>query len=395
MSLLLDALKTAEGQAQRNRSEEPARRDAGLTDHQILTLAEDEVAAPATAAPAKSPSAKAASTTAASGSFRHNPAAFPPIADTMRTRVPGGAGPRRWVKPALLAVLVLVAAAVLWMVFRPAAPLPALVPPAFGSPAAAVDVPATDAPVEQSRADSAGFDLTVDFSKPARGADEDVPVTGDSTVDPAPVQPAPAASRVDRSPVVISGRPSPLLAAHAALRAGDMQRAESLYRQTLAAEPDQPDAHLGMALIEQSRGARAAALAQYRAVLVLRPGDPQAWAGLSDLTGDGELEAMESRLRSLIATRPDPALHFALGNIMARQSRWPDAQESYFAAATGAPQNADYAFNLAVALDQLGKGRAASAHYAKALALAGDARAVQFDADAARVRMQQLEAANP
>lgn len=386
MSLLLDALKTAEGQAQRNRPDEPARRDATLTDHQILTLAEDEVVAPAKATPAP----------AASGSFRHNPAAFPPIADTMRTRVPRIAGPMRWVRPAVLAVLVLGAAAVLWMVLRPAGPIPALVPPAFGAPAAAVTEPVTAAPADPSPADSAGFDLTVDFSKePAGAMDEDAPGPEDSRVNPEPPHPAPPASRVDRSPVVISGRPSPLLAAHAALRAGDMQRAEALYRQTLAAEPDQPDAHLGMALIEQSRGARAAAIAQYRAVLVLRPGDPQAWAGLSDLTGDGELQAMESRLRSLIATRPDPALHFALGNIMARQLRWPDAQESYFAAATGAPQNADYAFNLAVALDQLGKGRAAMAHYANALALAGDARAVQFDADAARVRMQQLEAANP
>ena len=198
-----------------------------------------------------------------------------------------------------------------------------------------------------------------------------------------------------RAPVVISGRPSPLAAAHAALRAGDLQRAELLYRETLASERDQPDARLGMALIEQSRGATAAALAQYRAVLALRPGDPQAWAGLADLTGDGELESMESRLRSLIATSPDAALHFALGNIMARQSRWSGAQDSYFAAASGAPQNADYAFNLAVALDRLGKGRAAVPHYARALALAGDARAVQFDTAAARARMQQLEAIQP
>ena len=41
MSLLLDALKTAEGQARRNQPEGPARRDATLTDDQILTLAED------------------------------------------------------------------------------------------------------------------------------------------------------------------------------------------------------------------------------------------------------------------------------------------------------------------------------------------------------------------
>lgn len=389
MSLLLDALKTAEGQASRKNPDEPVRRDASLTDHQILSLAEDDVVAPAKAASASS----SAPGPAVSGAFRHNPAAFPPIAETMRTKVPR-MGPKRWIKPVAVVVLVLAAAVVLWMIFRPAAPMPALVPPAFSAPAAVVDAAVVETPAAPV-AESRGIDLTVDFSRnPVDESGDDAQLADAS---PPATQPAPAlvASRVERAPVVISGRPSPLAAAHAALRAGDLQRAESLYRQTLAAEPDQPDAHLGMALIEQSRGARAAAIAQYRAVLTLRPGDPQAWAGLSDLTGDGELEAMESRLRSLIATRPDAALHFALGNIMARQARWPDAQESYFAAVTGAPQNADYAFNLAVALDQLGKGRAAMPHYAHALALAGDARAVQFDANAARARLQQLEAATP
>jgi tetratricopeptide (TPR) repeat protein len=384
MSLLLDALKTAEGQAARNRPEEPVRRDVGLTADQILTLAEDEVARPAKAAPAP----------AASGTFRHNPAAFPPIADTMRARVPRLGGAKRWMKPALLTVLVMAAAAVFWVVYRPAAPLPALVPPAFPASAAAVAPAAAEPGV--APAESRGIDLTVDFSREPVAASIDAAVPdGESRIESAPVQPAPVAARSERAPVVISTRPAPLAAAHAALRSGDLQRAESLYRQTLAAEPDQPDAHLGMALIEQSRGARAAAIAQYRAVLALRPGDPQAWAGLSDLTGDGELDAMASHLRGLVASRPDPALHFALGNIMARQGRWPDAQESYFAAATGAPQNADYAFNLAVALDQLGKGRAAIPHYAHALALAGDARAVQFDAGTARARMLQLQAALP
>lgn len=388
MSLLLDALKTAEGQAQRNRPDETVRRDATLTDDQILTLAEDHVAAtPAQAAPA------------ASGRFRHNPAAFPPIADTMRARVPRAAATRRWVQPVGIAALVLAAAAMLWVIFRPDAVVPALVPPVQGAHVATTASVATESlavepavPVAAALAGASGVADATDAVPEEAGS---VRAASSAVADQGPAGDPVIASRVERTPVVITGRPSPLAAAHAALRAGDLQGAESLYRQTLATERDQPDAHLGMALIEQSRGARQAALAQYRAVLALRPGDPQAWAGLADLTSDGELHGMESRLRSLVATRPDPALHFALGNILARQSRWSEAQESYFAAATGAPQNADYAFNLAVALDQIGKGSVAATHYARALALAGDSRAVQFDAAAARARLQQLEAATP
>jgi Flp pilus assembly protein TadD len=388
MSLLLDALKTAEGQARRNPAEGPARRDATLTDDQILTLAEDHVAAPAPAKPGP----------AASGRFRHNPAAFPPLADTMRTRVPGTASTRRWARPVGIAALVLAVAAVLWVLFRQDAGMPALVPPLQGThaapPAPAEPEPVTVGPAAPAATAVAGpAPVVADDTTlaPEAGSDRAASADGDAGPSADPL----IASRVERAPMVITGRPSALAAAHAALRAGDLQRAESLYRQTLAAERDQPDAHLGMALIEQSRGARQAALTQYRAVLALRPGDPQAWAGLADLASDGELDAMESRLRSLVATRPDPALHFALGNILARQGRWSGAQESYFAATTGAPQNADYAFNLAVALDQIGKGSVAAAHYARALALASDSRAVQFDAGAARTRLQQLEATAP
>jgi tetratricopeptide (TPR) repeat protein len=393
MSLLLDALKAAEGQTQRSQSAEAAQRgeppaDSAAaavpavidapTEEQILTLAEEVASAPAKPAPAAPPQ------------YRHNPAAFPPMDDTepmVARRASRSQQWQRWVKPAGLAVLLLAAAAAAWVMFDPAAPMPALAPPVIPAPPVAVEAAATESvaatPVADTPADTGevAADTPDDYPYELEGnpADYELAVR------------APASVAV-RAPLVISGRPSPLTAAHAALRAGDLSRAESLYRETLATERDQPDAHLGMALIEQSRGGTAAALVQYRAVLALRPGDPQAWAGLADLTGDGELEGMESRLRNLLATRPDAALHFALGNILARQLRWSDAQESYFAAATGAPQNADYAFNLAVALDRLGKGRVAIPHYARALALAGDARAVQFDASSVRTRMQQLEA---
>jgi tetratricopeptide (TPR) repeat protein len=311
----------------------------------------------------------------------------------------------------VLLIALPLAAALYWTLFhRDAGPMPALAPPVSSmapAPAEAADEGARDAvrsgvetPATAETAaeialqppvprDAAGTGRT---ARAAAADPEDAPETA-ATAGTAGA--ASVAAAAPATPLLVQRSPSPLVAAHAALRAGDLARAEGLYRQTLAGEPDQPDARLGMALIEQSRGATAAALAHYRAVLQQRPDDPQAWAGMADLATEAELLPMESRLRYLAASRPDPALRFALGNVLARQSRWPEAQESYFSAATGAPSNADYAFNLAVALDRLGKGRAAIPHYARALQLAGDGRAVQFDAAAVRARVTQLEGAAP
>ena len=87
-------------------------------------------------------------------------------------------------------------------------------------------------------------------------------------------------------------------------------------------------------------------------------------------------------------------MQFALGNLYARQGRWPEAQQSYFRAFTAAPTNPDYAFNLAVGLDRLNQGRLAQNYYQRALALAQAAPA-GFDPNAVRKRLQELGATAP
>jgi len=201
---------------------------------------------------------------------------------------------------------------------------------------------------------------------------------------------SPSAAPIAKPIVIVgSSTPSPLQAAHAALQAGDLPRARMLYQQVLATDASQPDAHLGLALIAQSLQDRDAAIRHFRAVLTAIPDQPRAWSGLAELASDGELPVLESKLRGLLATRPDAALSFALGNNLMRQSRWAEAQEQYFAATTAAPDNAEYRFNLAVALDRLGKREAAVGHYGKALQLA-EGRPVQFDLAAARIRLAAL-----
>jgi len=93
----------------------------------------------------------------------------------------------------------------------------------------------------------------------------------------------------------------------------------------------------------------------------------------------------------LLRQQPQAAhLHFALGNLYAAQQRWPLAQQQYFEAFRLSPDNPDYAFNLAVALDRLGEEREALAFYRKALDLNHRGLA-RFDSLAARARIQALE----
>lgn len=160
-----------------------------------------------------------------------------------------------------------------------------------------------------------------------------------------------------------------LTAAYLAYRKGDFATAWQLYRTVLQQDGKNRDALLGMAAIAQQQGQDDSAVQYYGQVLTLDPRDPAAHAGLSALT-TGDAASTESRLKLLLMHRPDAAaLHFALGNLYAAQSRWGEAQQSYFNAANREPDNAQYAFNLAVSLDHLGQNKLAAQHYQRTLAL--------------------------
>jgi tetratricopeptide (TPR) repeat protein len=101
----------------------------------------------------------------------------------------------------------------------------------------------------------------------------------------------------------------------------------------------------------------------------------------------------EARLKQALAQEPGaPYLNFSLGNLYASQRRWSDAQQAYFNAYRADSRNADYAFNLAVSLDQLGKSRQALEYYRRALEL-GERQAAAFSAESVRSRIQILEGA--
>lgn len=398
MSLLLDALKEAEARKRATPAAAPSTVEAAFATDGALALAEEVVAEPDPVVPAASPGATAAVENPADALLRARAAratAAPPPASAGGGAAAATVGGRRnrlaWLIGAAGLLILLLGAAALYQAFD-REPEPIAAPPPIAAPddaTAAASLPpsrevvlAPEAPRAASRA-------------PVRSGAAAAPRSSARPASPPRPRSSRATASVAPASLTIERGGSPLSAAWTALQAGDLDRARELYLRVQAAEPGQVDAELGLAVIAQARGDDRAALRGYRKVLESVPDHPRAWAGLAELAGDGEVEAMESRLRGLLATQPSAALHFALGNALARQQRWSDAQTEYFAAASLAPGAADYAYNLAISLDRIGKGAAAATWYARALELAGQGRAARFDVAAARERLEQLQASQP
>lgn len=181
-------------------------------------------------------------------------------------------------------------------------------------------------------------------------------------------------------------------AGYDALRNGDLDRARTSYQVALARDARSLDANLGMATVEARGGNRAVAAGHYRRVLEIDPQNSTALAGLAGVADFARVEGLEVRLLEDIGRQPkSAALHFALGNLFASQSRWHDAQAAYYEAHRLEPAAADIAYNLAVSLDQLGQPRLAAEHYRRALE-AARGQQPQFDPAQVERRLAELAA---
>jgi len=180
-------------------------------------------------------------------------------------------------------------------------------------------------------------------------------------------------------------------AGYAAYQTGDLAKARAEYEQALGDEPTNRDALLGMAAVETRNGRYEAAEAAYLRLQQIDPRDSHAQAGLLALRSTRlDPLAAESRVKSMLAQDPGAhALNFTLGNQLAQQGRWAEAQQEYFKAFAADPENADFAYNLAVSLDQLRQLRLAREYYQRALALA-EKRGASFDPATVRARIAQL-----
>ncbi len=286
----------------------------------------------------------------------------------------------------------------------PPAPLPVPTPilaPAQAPPAPAAgpqasmpgELPATRRTRESTPGNSAPATDNGAPRRAAAAADAQPTGPGLSARGGTPVA-APANLRITRERAAPAVDPA-VNAGYAALADGNLEGARENYGRALTADNTSRDALLGLAAVASRSGRNDVAESYYQRVLELHPRDPYAVAQMSSLRSGGDAAVAESRVKALLANEREPAgaapLHFALGNQMAAQGRWADAQQAYFSAFSAEPDNPDYCYNLAVSLDRLHQPKLAHEHYARAIALAAK-RHAGFDLARARVRLEQLAA---
>ncbi len=268
----------------------------------------------------------------------------------------------------------------------PAAPPAAALPPT----AASADATAPPSPAPAATAAARAQGLLAARRAPPDGAQasaDEAPPQARA----APAVPRPASPRIAVRVTTAHPRVNPdLAAAYALYQSGELERAGAAYRQVLQSEPNNRDALHGLAAIALQNGDAQTAQEYRLRALEADPTDAAAMAALIELHSAADPVRTESRLKTLIATAPHAAAaHFALGNLHAANGRWAQAQQSYFAAYTAEPANADYRYNLAVSLDQLRQSALALRFYRGALEAAANGPAA-FDRSQVEARVREL-----
>jgi tetratricopeptide (TPR) repeat protein len=172
----------------------------------------------------------------------------------------------------------------------------------------------------------------------------------------------------------------------------DYELAAKTYRAALEQEPNNHDAMLGVAAVALQQQDIETARDTYIRLLQRDPKDPHAHAGLANIAQMYGANLSESKLKQLIEHRPDDShLQFALGNLYVQKQSWPEAQQAFFNALQNDSQNPDYAYNLAVSLDHLGKYHEARGYYQDSLRLAAG-KNINFSVDSVQKRIALLGA---
>ena len=304
-----------------------------------------------------------------------------PVAETASPAdegAPAASPPKTNLLPYLIAGTVLLAGGLFWFVYQQnkyvEISTPRAAPAMASAPVAASAVAAVASSV-------AAADTLAALQPTASGGSAKKPWTHPRT--------AKKAYRRKLPRHAIAAEPDPLREGYLALSQGHLDLAEQKYRAALERHPHEKDALLGLAVIAQRKLQIDRATDLYRQVLREDMGNATAAAGLVSLSAQADPVAAESQLRELLDIKPAaPELHYALGNVLAHQLRWGEAQQSFYRAYSLEPDKALYAYSLAVSLDRLHQSSAALSYYKKALSKPGT-----LDQDAIARRIQELSTA--
>jgi len=188
---------------------------------------------------------------------------------------------------------------------------------------------------------------------------------------------------------------SSLTAAQQALETGNLTSAEAAYRQAIKISPENTTATSALASLLAQQGKAQEAQVLFLKTLAKDPENLIAKTGLINIRAMNSANlSAGSELKQLLIEHPKQAhLHASLGNFHARRNEWSTAQVAYFEAFALDSENPDYAFNLAISLDQIGKPDIAINYYKKAIELFGK-RPSQFSKSDAERRLSELEVLN-
>jgi tetratricopeptide (TPR) repeat protein len=157
-------------------------------------------------------------------------------------------------------------------------------------------------------------------------------------------------------------------------RAGVYARAETLWRDTLAKNPNAWMAHNNLGPILQRSGNVSEAIAQYEQALRIEPDYAEAHNNFGTaLTRSGRITEAVAHFEQALRINPDYAeAHYNLGLALVEQSRLREAMEHWERALQINPDFAEAHYNLGLALVEQGRLREAMEHWEQALRINPD-----------------------
>ncbi|MBK1675348.1 hypothetical protein CKO38_01375, partial [Rhodospirillum rubrum] len=162
---------------------------------------------------------------------------------------------------------------------------------------------------------------------------------------------------------------------------GRRDQAIALLDDALRRHPEEAELHRRQGVLLRRAGRAAQAIAHWRALVALRPGDGAAWSSLGAGLGESGLdEEAEKALRRAVALAADePDWTYNLAHFLIERDRLEDALPLLDAAVARAPGRAYYHTNLGVCRLGLGDIDGAIAAHRQALALDPDEPEARYD----------------